>query len=398
VDAADRGQSVSTTPALHCDVAVIGGGVIGLSCALELKRLGAGRVIALEREAGLGAGSSSRANGGVRAQFTTAVNIDFSLYSIQEFERLQAENGSLLSFHQTGYLLMAGTEPSERGLEAACALQRDRGVPTKWLTSADVVERVPFVRGEGLRAATFHERDGFLDPYGLVQALRRSALEAGAEIHASADVTAIETRGDRFLLQTSRMEVFADWVVNAAGAHARSVGRLAGVEVLVDPVRRNLTYVQDRNAGAELIPMCVDLDTGVLVRREVGGGYVIAYSNPHDPPGWDVSVDPRFFEEVGERVGNRFPFLEDLPIDPKQSWAGLYPETEDHHAIVGPAPEIERFVVCAGFGGHGIMHSPAAGRAVAEIITTGGCRTFDLHPLRPSRFAERDLVMETAVL
>jgi sarcosine oxidase, subunit beta len=388
---------VSNISTLSSDVAVIGGGVIGLSCALELKRLGAGRVIVLEKEASLGAGSSSRANGGVRAQFTTAVNVDFSLYSIGEFERL-SENGGSLFFHQTGYLLMAGTEQGARGLEAACALQRDRGVPTQWLTSAEVVGRVPFVRGEDLRAATFHGRDGFLDPHSLVQALRRSALEAGTEIHTGSDVAAIETRGDRFLLRTSRSDVIAEWVVNAAGAHARSVGRLAGVEVPVDPIRRNLTYVHDHNESPELIPMCVDLDTGVLVRREVGGGYVIAYSDPDDPPGWDVSVDPRFLEAVAERVGHRFPFLEDVPIDPKHSWAGLYPETEDHHAIVGPASENERFVICAGFGGHGIMHSPAAGRAVAEIITDGACRTFDLHPLRPSRFAERDLVMETAIL
>ena len=381
-----------------CDVAVIGGGVIGLSCALELKRLGAGRVVALEKEASFGAGSSSRANGGVRAQFTTAVNIDFSLYSIREFERLHAASGDGLGFHQTGYLLMAGTEQGADGLEAACALQRDRGVPTQWLTPAEVVGRVPFVRKEGLRAATFHERDGFLDPYGLVQVLRRAALKAGAEIHTAAEVAAIEARGGRFLLRTSNFEVISDWVVNAAGAHARSVGRLAGVEVPVDPVRRNLTYVHDPNATPELIPMCVDLDTGVLVRREVGGGYVIAYSDPDDPPGWDISVDPGFFEDVAERVSHRFPFLEDLPIDPKHSWAGLYPETVDHHAIVGPASEIERFVICAGFGGHGIMHSPAAGRAVAEIITDGDCSTFDLRSLRPSRFAERDLVMETAVL
>ena len=387
-----------STPTLDCDVAVIGGGVIGLSCARELKRLGARRVITLEKEASLGAGSSSRANGGVRAQFTTAVNIDFSLHSIGEFEKLHSDNGNHLSFHQTGYLLMAGTERGARELEAACTLQRDRGVPTQWLSSSEVLERLPFVREEGLKAATFHERDGFLDPYGLVQALRRAAQEAGAEIHTSAAVSSIEPRGDRFLVRTSRLDVMADWIVNAAGAHARSVGRLAGVEVPVDPVRRNLTFVQDHNEGAELIPMCVDLDTGVLVRREVGGGYVIAYSDPHDPPGWDVSVDPKFLEDVAERVGHRFPFLENLPIDPKQSWAGLYPETEDHHSIVGPAPEMERFVICAGFGGHGIMHSPAAGRAVAEIITNGACTTFDLRPLRPSRFAERDLVMETAVL
>jgi sarcosine oxidase, subunit beta len=387
-----------SSPTLDCDVAVIGGGVIGLSCARELKRLGAKRVITLEKEGSLGAGSSSRANGGVRAQFTTAVNIDFSLHSIGEFEKLHSDNGSHLSFNQTGYLLMAGTERGALELEAACALQRDRGVPTQWLSSSEVLKRLPFVREEGLKAATFHERDGFLDPYGLVQALKHAAQEAGAEIHTSTAVASIEPRGDRFLVRTSRFDVMTDWIVNAAGAHARSVGRLAGVDVPVDPVRRNLTYVQDHNEGAELIPMCVDLDTGVLMRREVGGGYVIAYSDPHDPPGWDVSVDPRFLEDIAARVGHRFPFLENLPIDPKQSWAGLYPETEDHHAIVGQAPEIDRFVICAGFGGHGIMHSPAAGRAVAEIIINGACSTFDLRPLRPSRFAERDLVMETAVL
>jgi sarcosine oxidase subunit beta len=381
-----------------CDVAIVGGGVIGLSCARELKRAGAGRVAVLEKEAAVGQESSSRANGGVRAQFTTAVNIDFSLYSIGEFEELQADTDGLLSFHQTGYLLMAGREEGERGLEAACRLQRERGVATQWLTPDDVAARAPFVRGDGLRAATFHERDGFLDPHGVKQALRRTALDAGAEILTGARVDTIASRGDRFLLGTADYDVVADWVVDAAGAHAHAVGALAGVEVPVEPVRRNLAYAHDARAAGELIPMCVDLDTGVLVRREVGGGYVIAYSNPNDPPGWDISVDPKFFDDLAGRVGHRFPFLEEIPVDPKRSWAGLYPETEDHHAIIGPAPEVEHFVICAGFGGHGIMHSPAAGRAVAEIIAYGRCSTFDLRPLRPARFAERDLVIETAVL
>jgi sarcosine oxidase subunit beta len=161
-------------------------------------------------------------------------------------------------------------------------------------------------------------------------------------------------------------------------------------------VRRNLAFAPA--PPGEPIPMCVDLDTGVLVRREPGGGYVIAYSNPSDPPSRETSVDPRFFEELAERIGNRFPFLGDAPIDRARSWAGLYPETPDHHAIIGHAPGVPGFVLCVGFGGHGIMHAPAAGRAVAELITLGRCESFDLHPLRPERFAEGDLVVEAAVL
>ena len=121
-------------------------------------------------------------------------------------------------------------------------------------------------------------------------------------------------------------------------------------------------------------------------------------SDPADPPSWDTSLDPRFLEALGERVGHRFPFLEELPVDLRQCWAGLYPETPDHHAIVGAPPEAPGFVQCAGFGGHGVMHSPAAGRAVAALVTRGRCETFDLRPLRPSRFDEGDLVIETAVL
>jgi sarcosine oxidase subunit beta len=144
--------------------------------------------------------------------------------------------------------------------------------------------------------------------------------------------------------------------------------------------------------------MCVDLDTGVLIRREPSGGYVIAYSNPDDPPSRELTVDPAFFEDLAGRIGNRFPFLEDVPIDPGRCWAGLYAETPDHHAVVGESPEAPRFLQCVGFGGHGVMHSPAAGRAIAELVTLGRCETFDLQPLRPTRFAEGDLVVETAVL
>jgi sarcosine oxidase subunit beta len=135
----------------------------------------------------------------------------------------------------------------------------------------------------------------------------------------------------------------------------------------------------------------------VLIRRE-SGGFLIAWSNPHDPPGTDTSVDPAFLPAVAERIGNRFPFLAGVGIDRRNCWAGLYPETPDHHAIIGPVDGMPRFLQCIGFGGHGIMHSIAAGRAIAELIAVGRSTTLDIHPLRLSRFAEGDLILETAVL
>lgn len=400
------------------EVAVIGGGVIGLSAARELARAGVDRVVVLEREAAVGQGSSSRANGGVRAQFTTSVNIEFSRYSIAELERLERQSG-LLGFHQTGYLLMTGTEAGEHGLRQAWALQRSLGVETRWLSPAEVLELAPFVRPDGLRAGTFYHRDGFLDPHGVVSVLRLEGCRLGVQVLAGSEVRAIRRRegaGGGFELELAPAArgngtatgggprlLRARWVVNAAGPAAGRVAALAGVDLPVEPVRRNLAFARDAQDGVDgaprgLIPMCVDLDTGVLLRREPRGGFVLAWSDPADPPSWDTTVDPRFLEGLAQRVGHRFPFAEELPIDPRQCWAGLYPETPDHHAVIGEAAGVPGFIHCAGFGGHGVMHAPAAGRAVAELITLGRCTSFDLHPLRPSRFAEGDLVVETAVL
>jgi sarcosine oxidase subunit beta len=380
------------------DVAVVGAGVIGLSVARELRLAGVERVLVLEREASVGQGSSARANGGVRAQFTTRANIEFSAWSIAELERLDAATG-LLGFHQTGYLLLCGTEEGARGLRAAFELQRSLGVAVEWLEPAEALERVPFLRPDGLLAASFHARDGFLDPHGVVSALRAEAERLGARVRTGAEVVAVEPAAAGAVdLRAGDRTVRAGLVVNAAGPAAGRFAARCGADLPVAPVRRNLAYVREPDGPGPLIPMCVDLDTGVLVRREASGGFVVAWSDPDDPPSWDTGVDPRFLEQLAQRVGNRFPLLEELPLDPRQCWAGLYPETPDHHAVVGPDPEVPWLLHCAGFGGHGVMHAPAAGRAVAELVALGGCRTFDLHPLRPSRFAEGDLVIETAVL
>jgi sarcosine oxidase subunit beta len=376
------------------EIVIVGGGVVGLACARELSRAGV-NVTLLEGREAVGRGSSSRANGGVRAQFTTPINIAFSRFSIDEFETLAREDDRL-GFHQTGYLLIAGTERSEAGLREAIGLQRRLGVPTEWLEPDDVVARAPFVRPDGIRGAAFHGRDGFLDPAGVVAALAADARRLGATIRTDAAVRSI---GPGSVVGLDGGHLRADVIVNAAGADARAVAALAGADVPVEPIRRNLAHVMDPVADAGgLTPMTVDVDTGVLIRREPAGGWIVAYSDPDDPPGRDTAVDAAFLPALATRLPNRFPFLLELPIDPSRCWAGLYPETPDHHAIVGEDPHVPGLYHCVGFGGHGVMHAPAAGRAIAELVMTGRSETFDLHPLRPSRFDDGDLLVETAVL
>ncbi|MQA84673.1 MAG: FAD-dependent oxidoreductase [Streptosporangiales bacterium] len=392
-------------PVRGADVVVIGAGVIGLAAAGELRRAGVDSVVVLEGRGGVGQGSSSRANGGVRAQFSTRPNIEFSRYSLTEFERMHAESGGELGFHQVGYLLFTGTADGLCGLRAAHDLQRAMGVDTEWLSTDEVLDRAPFLRPDGLLAGTFHARDGIVDPHGVVAFLAAQARGYGATVVTDAAVRSIRSEGrsegrSGFRISSDAGDFGCEWVVNAAGPDAASVAAMLSLDLPIQPVRRNLAYVEGPPAHGPdggLIPMCVDLDTGVLVRREKSGGYVLAYSNPDDPPGRETTVDPDFLPQLAGRIGRRFPFLENVPINPRHCWAGLYPETPDHHAVLGAPPPLPRFVQCAGFGGHGLMHAPAAGRAVAEIVTSGECSTFDLRPLRPTRFAENDLVMESAV-
>ena len=287
------------------DAVIIGGGVIGLSCAAELAAAGVS-VTVLEAGPGVGQGSSARANGGFRAQFSTVPNIAFSLFSIAAFEAMQ-EAVDTIGMRQTGYLLLTGTEVGARSLRAAHDLQRSLGVATEWLDPDRFAEHAPWARLEGLRAGTFHARDGILDPAGLVSALARRAAGAEASIETDAHVSAIVPRGGGFRVDHAGGSRTADVVINAAGADARAVARLLDSDIPVEPVRRNLAYALAPPDTHMHTPMVVDLDTGVLARRESTGGWVIGYANPADRPGRETSVDPRFFEDLARLLPNRFP-------------------------------------------------------------------------------------------
>jgi sarcosine oxidase subunit beta len=388
---------VTATGRRRAGVVVVGAGAIGLAVALQLRRAGVEGVLVVDRNASPGMGSTSRANGGVRAQFTTPCNIAFSQFTIDKLEELHDRTGGQVGFRRVGYLFMSGTETGAASLRNGFDLQRSMGVDVRWLSADDVAERVPLINVDGLRAATLCAGDGIIDPHGVVSALWSEARRLETSFLFDTEVLGIDVVSDGARVHTDSGDIDADYVVNAAGPFARDLAAMAGIDVPVTPRKRNLAVTEGVPGMPDSIPMCVDADTGVLIRRE-GGGFLIGYSDPNDPPTVDTAFDPAFLDAIAARIGNRFAFLEDVPISARKCWAGLYPETADHHAIVATPAAVPWFIQCVGFGGHGIMHSFAAGQAVTELVTTGTCTTFDLHPLRLERFTEPGAVVETAVL
>jgi len=378
-------------------VVVIGAGAVGLAVALQLRRAGVTGVLVVDRNASPGMGSTCRANGGVRAQFTTPINIEFSKFTIRELRALHEETAGQVGFRAIGYLFMTGTDEGAAALRRAWELQRSLGIEVEWLDPAGVADIAPFVSSEGLRCGTFCGGDGIIDPGGVVGAFADAARRLGVSFRYDTEVIEITHTGRHPVVHTARETIDTDVVVNAAGPFARTVAAMGGVDVRVTPRRRNLACTEPVTGMPDPIPMCVDNDTGVLIRREAGG-FLVGYSDPHDPESVETGFDPDFLDVIAGRIGNRFPFLEEVPINARKCWAGLYPETPDHHAIIDAPSDAPWFIQCAGFGGHGIMHSLAAGQAVAELISRGRCTTFDLRPLRLNRFDEPGGAVETAVL
>lgn len=384
------------TGARRARVVVVGAGAIGLAVALQLRRAGVDGVTVVDRNASPGMGSTSRANGGVRAQFTTPVNIAFSRYTIAKLRELDEVTRGQVGFRAVGYLFLTGTDAGEIALRRHWELQRSLGVDVRWLSTGEVIDIAPFVKVDGLSAATFCPDDGIIDPHGVVSALWAECRRLDATMVLDTEVLGVAA-GAPARVHTGTGDIDTEFVVNAAGPFACDLAASAHIDLPVVTRRRNLACTEPVGGIPAAIPMCVDNDTGVLIRRE-GAGMLIGFSDPADPPSMETAFDPTFLDAIAARVGNRFPFLEDVPISPRKCWAGLYPETPDHHAIIDAAADAPWFIQCVGFGGHGIMHSLAAGQAVTELITAGRCTTFDLHPLRLSRFAEPGAVVETAVL
>jgi sarcosine oxidase subunit beta len=226
----------------------------------------------------------------------------------------------------------------------------------------------------------------------------RRAKDRGVRFWLDSEVTHIEVAGGRVAgVNTSRGYVATPAVVNAAGPWAKTIARMAGIDLPVEPLRRKLVHTQAFDAIPMQLPMIIDMTDGFHFRRE-GAGVLLAWHDGKDEYSFDTNFDDVFIEKILTRAVDRVPAFADVEVNPRRCWAGLYEVTPDHHAVLGPAPEIEGFYLANGFSGHGVMHSPASGRLTAEWILYGEPRTIDARPLSVERFRTGKLLHETAVL
>ncbi len=382
------------------DVVIVGGGIVGSSIAWHLTEAGCRNVLIIERESHQGKGSTGKSMGGVRAQFATAPNIQMSLYSIPFYARFEERLGLPSEYRAQGYLFVATKPAHIEYLETNQRLQKSLGLTqVRMLKREQIVEIVPQLRSDDVLGGSFCPTDGFVDPYSVMVGFTTRACERGAMLWRSTEVTGITSdNGQVSGLETTQGAVSTRTIVNAAGPWAAQVAALAGVDLPVEPLRRMLIPTEPFDGVSHAIPMVIDMTNGFHFRPE-SLGFLLAWNDPEETPGYKTDFEPSFIEKVLVRAADRVPCFENLAVNPKRAWAGLYEMSPDHHAIIGPLPEVPGFFCANGFSGHGVMHAPATGKIVADLILQGKTDVVNnVAVLSPGRFAKGELLHETAVL
>lgn len=374
---------------------IVGAGCVGASIAYALASRGMRDVVVLEREPFAGAGSTSKAAGGIRAQFSTPINVRLSMLAIEHFRRFSEEMSAPPVYFPVGYLFVVTDPERWADFRAQVEMQRGLGLDVRTLTRAEAQALVPGLEVSDVVGATFCATDGLGNPHEVTQAYVQQGRRLGVTYEFECPVLGIERAGDRITgVLTPGGTISTPLVVNAAGPHAAEVAAWAGVTLPVKPVRRHCFTTQPLPFVRDDLPMIVDVKSGAYMHRE-SGGLLLGYSNPDEPEGFNTSVNWDFLARVVEPAVHRLPALAAAEI--ANGWAGLYETTPDHNAILGFAAAAPGLMLANGFSGHGFMHAPAVGQLVAEWILDGR-PSIDLSPLRLERFGEDEARAEANVI
>jgi sarcosine oxidase subunit beta len=322
-----------------------------------------------------------------------------SLYSIPFLRDFEAITGFPSGYKPQGYLFAATKERHMEYLRANLARQLALGLKTvREVSPAEIAEMVPQLRTDDIIGGTFCSTDGFVDPHSMMTGFTQKAIERGAELIRECEATGVQLDAQGIAGVTTKNGTIATrTVVNAANAWAASIGKSAGVELPIEPLRRTLVPTEPFDKISHTAPMVVDMSTGFHFRPE-GRGLLLAWNDPEETPGFKYSVDRGFVEKVLTYAVDRVPCLEQVEVNPSRAWAGLYDMSPDHHSILGAVKAVPGFFVAIGFSGHGVMHSPATGRIVSDLILKGSTGVIDARMLDFERFAEGRAHEETAVL
>jgi sarcosine oxidase subunit beta len=348
----------------RADVVIIGGGVIGLSAAYHLAASGVRDVVLVEKDE-FGWGSTCKAAGGVRAQFSDAVNIELGLRSLRTFETFREEFGQEIDLHQVGYLFLLDRPEHVELFEKSVSLQNELGVPSRMIEVAEAKRLSPLIDTEGLLAAAYSPTDGHCTPESVVLGYATAARRAGARLLRATAVEGIEHDGQTIgAVHTTRGTIRTEVVVCAAGAWSGAIGRMAGVGLPVEPLRRQVLTTEPVDGLDPRTPFTIDFGTSFYFHGE-GRGLLLGMSDPDETPGFKLQRDDAWLPRLGAAIERRAPAIAEVGI--ASGWAGLYEETPDHNAVIGEADEVSRFLYATGFSGHGFLMGPAVGEVVRDL-------------------------------
>lgn len=377
------------------DIVIIGGGVMGASAAYHLSQRGMKNIVLLEKEEFFGTGATGRCAGGVRYQFSTEINVRLSLESLPMLERFKDETGQDIDYRQCGYLLVATNEKDASEFAHNVKLQNHLGVATELLSGDEVRARLPMMRFDDAIAGTFNPKDGLVDPNSVVAGYISAAQKLGVRAFTNAGATGITLSGDKVeSVETEHGAIKTRMILNAAGPWSSQIGLMAGIQMPVIPLRRQMYTTTPMPGIPADFPFVIDFSQSLYFHRE-GDGLLIGMSNANEEPGYDQGVDEDFELINMEAAIARLPLLE--TAGRVSHWAGLYEVTPDAHPIFG-ATEVDGLFVVTGFSGHGFMHGPVAGKLMAEFITKGAFETLDVSMLDMARFTEGRLIQEYNVV
>jgi sarcosine oxidase subunit beta len=308
------------------------------------------------------------------------------------FERFAEEFGVDPQFRQYGYLIL-WPHAALATCRQAVALQQELGVGVLMLAPDDTHRLFPYLRTDDVAAATYSPRDGYADPYTVTTAIAARARALGADIRQQHAVIGLQRVGSRWRVATNAGELEAPHVVLAAGPWTGQLGRLAGLEIPVFPLRRSkfitAPFPVERLPAAT--PFVIDQVLGFSLRRE-GPGVLFGYSRKEQQSSFDTAPEWDLVPELVEKVVRRAPVLADAQI--MRAWAGLYEMTPDQQGIISAVPGADGLYALAGFSGHGFMHGPIAGQLMAELIADGRAHTVDVSALSLARFARSPAAVE----
>ena len=388
---------------MNPDIVIVGAGIIGSSIAYHLARRGARNILVLERDPASDpnqsapdlsvSASCARATGGFRVQYGTDINVRLSLLARSELLEFEALTGVDAGYEQCGYLFLAQDATQLEQLRQALAVQRSADLEvSKIVTPSEIHSLNPALSLEGIVGGSYCPWDGFVRPLAMRRGYRQAAEALGVRFEFGADVTlGRSSDGVRVMRDGSRLH--ANTVINAAGAWAAELMRGASLELPVIPVKRQIAASAPTTVLPSDMPMSIFAGEGFHLR--VRDGRVLLLM-PFDFAQQDLTYDPAWLPALLNHAHARVPALRDVPIE--TGWAGLYEISPDGHALLGRHWDAPNLFLANGSSGHGVMHSPALGKLLSEIVLDGRASSLNADSLRPERFLEGQPIIGNSLL